>query len=114
VAVDGDGNVFVTDRYNALVRKFTSAGTLITSWGAYGNEDGEFLGPTGVAVDLITGDVYVADYGNNRIQKFTSTGTLWTRAPPTSSGSPSPFARPRPATHRWLARSLQSPQPTPR
>ncbi len=34
--------------------------------------DGQFVCPTGVAVDS-SGNVYVADTGNHRIQKFNST-----------------------------------------
>jgi hypothetical protein len=48
-------------------------------WGGYGSDDGEFLYPSGIAVDKITGDVYVADackdYPSNlRIQKFDKDG----------------------------------------
>ena len=66
VAVDGTGNVFVTDYNNHRVQKFNSMGTYITEWGGVGN-------PTALAVDA-TGNVYVADW-LNRVRKFTNDGT---------------------------------------
>src|SRR5260370_9331562 len=52
---------------------FTSSGTYVTQWGAFGTGSGQFDVPGGVAVDG-NGEVYVADRNNNRIQKFTSNG----------------------------------------
>lgn len=57
----------------ARVQKFSANGDYLTSWGAFGSGEGEFLSPVDVAVDS-HGAVYVADGGNYRIQKFTSTG----------------------------------------
>jgi DNA-binding beta-propeller fold protein YncE len=42
--------------------------------GEVGSGDGEFSGPSGVAVSQATGDVYVADEGNNRVQYFDAAG----------------------------------------
>ena len=47
----------------------------VIEWGTNGNGDGQFIYPTGVAVDS-SGNVYVADTGNHRIQKFKSNGVL--------------------------------------
>ena len=77
VAVDGSGNVYVTDFSNDRVEKFTSTGTFITTWGSAGGDNGQFEQVRGVAVDS-SGNVYVADSGNERVQKFTSTGTFTT------------------------------------
>jgi sugar lactone lactonase YvrE len=41
--------------------------------GSEGSERGQFVRPTGVAVDR-HGDIYVADWGNNRVQQFNPDG----------------------------------------
>src|SRR4051812_41424780 len=53
-AVDGSGNVYVTDAGNKRVQKFSSNGTFITQWAITGS----ISGPTGIAVD-VQGNVYV-------------------------------------------------------
>ena len=68
VAVDGSGNVYVTDDTNCTVRRVTPAGvvtTLAGAQGAVGNGDGvgsaaRFTEPYGIAVDS-AGKVYVTD-----------------------------------------------------
>jgi len=60
---------YVTDHYCSCIQKFDSAGNFLAAWRSYGFGDGEFLNPSGVAVDA-AGNVYVADRGNGRIQKF--------------------------------------------
>jgi len=81
VAVASDGSVYVVDAGNNRIQKFTSDGVFIRKWGTrngaifYGEGDGEFSGPTAVAV-ASDGHVYVADAGNNRVQKFTSDGVF--------------------------------------
>ncbi len=47
--------------------------TPILQWGSEGSGNGQFISPSGVALDG-SGSVYVADSGNNRIQVFTGTG----------------------------------------
>ena len=47
-------------------------------WGSQGAGNGQFNGPTAVAVDP-SGNVYVADYGNHRIQKFIPNGNYITQ-----------------------------------
>jgi len=50
----------------------------VTAWGSFGTGNGQFFGPTGVAVDA-SGRVYVTDEENSRVQKFRSDGTYVTR-----------------------------------
>lgn len=69
IAVDGSGNLYVTDTGNHRVQKFSSGGAYLTQWGAQGAGDGQFFYPAGVALDA-GGNVYVADTANDRIQKF--------------------------------------------
>ncbi len=78
MATDAAGNVYAADTSNHRIQKFTGSGTFLTQWGSYGNGDGQFRQPHGVAVDA-SGDVYVADTGNHRIQKFTGTGAYLTQ-----------------------------------
>jgi len=74
VAVDGSGNVYVTDTNNNTIRMVTPAGVVSTiggTTGVAGGMDGlgaaaGFSGPAGIAVSSI-GTVFVADQGNNRI-----------------------------------------------
>ncbi len=77
VAVDSSGNVYVADRNNDRMQKFTPGGVLLKKWGTNGEGEGEFEWPSGVAVDT-SGNVYVADTSNHRIQKFTSEGVFLT------------------------------------
>ena len=76
VAVDSLGNVYVVDYFGTnRIKKFDSSGILLTQWGAYGSDDGQFIGGlNGIAVDS-WGNVYVVD-SNNQIQKFVRPG--WT------------------------------------
>ena len=87
VAVDGSGNVYVTDANSHTLRKVTPEGVVTTLAGTYGNSgsaDGtgaaaQFYFPAGVAVDG-SGNVYVADSYNNTIRKVTPAGVVTTVA----------------------------------
>jgi sugar lactone lactonase YvrE len=68
-AVDASGNVYVADRYNNRIQKFSNSGSFISSWNALNN-------PRGVCVD--GNYVYVSDTSNNRIVKYTTSGSLVT------------------------------------
>ena len=73
VAVDTDGNVYVSDRGNSEVRLLTRMGT---NWVA--STIARNLGdthPSGVAVDT-QGNVFIAGW-RNTVQKITRTGTNW-------------------------------------
>jgi len=74
--VGPDGAVYVVDRVATAPRieKFTSDGVFVTAWGGYGEGDGQFHSPTGIAV-AATGRVYVADWHLHRIQVFGTTPT---------------------------------------
>ncbi len=69
VAVDGHGDVYVTDTANQRVQKFDREGNFITQWGGFGNADGLFNFPFGIAVDA-RGAVFVTDSANTRVQQF--------------------------------------------
>jgi len=67
--------VYVADTDNHRIQKFSSSGEFLTAWGAFGSAEGQFVSPSGVAVDA-AGNVYVAENGNHRVQKFTSNGAF--------------------------------------
>jgi hypothetical protein len=67
---------------------------LVLEWGGYGDHDGRFSSPSGIAVDSF-GNVYVADTGNSRIQKFTSTGAFITKWGSSGNGDGQFGGRPR-------------------
>ena len=74
-----DGTVYVADRTNHRIQRFSATGTFLGKWGSQGDGDGQFKSPSGVAVGP-DGTVYVADTGNHRIQRFTSTtAPSWAR-----------------------------------
>ena len=73
IAVDDDGNSYVTDWGNKRVQMFSSDGEFISTWGGSGYLDGQFRYPSGIAVH--DDFVYVADHDLNNIQKFSNNGT---------------------------------------
>lgn len=90
VAVDGAGNVYVTEEQR--VRKITPAGVVSTlaGNGMRGYADGggmaaQFNEPYGVAVDSF-GNVYVADNENGRVRKIAPGGIVSTVAGNDSGG----------------------------
>jgi DNA-binding beta-propeller fold protein YncE len=86
VAWDGAGNIYVSDGLNnARVAKFNKNGVFVKSWGAKGNEQGNFGTARSIAVDA-RGNVYVGDGGNRRIEVFDSDGNFKTQY--TNVGNP--------------------------
>jgi pimeloyl-ACP methyl ester carboxylesterase/sugar lactone lactonase YvrE len=87
VAVDGAGNVYVADAFNATIRKITAAGAVSTLAGSAmnrGDADGtgpaaQFNYPNGVAVNA-AGNLYVADTYNDTIRQITPAGVVTTLA----------------------------------
>lgn len=70
---DRAGNVYVAEKLNHRIQKFTADGRFLATWGGFGSGDGRFNLPYGVAVDG-AGRVFVADTLNNRIQVFDGNG----------------------------------------
>ena len=83
IAIDGDGNIYVTDLDTNSIRKISPDRTVTTLAGGDingGNVDGRgndarFNQPMGVGVDR-SGDVFVADRSNNTIRKITRTDAV--------------------------------------
>lgn len=76
IAVDSAGNIYVVDRDNHRIQKFTPDGIYVTQWGTLGTGDGEFDTPNGLAINS-SDQVYVTDTFNNRVQRFLSNGTFF-------------------------------------
>ena len=99
VALDSAGNVYVTDTYNATIRKITPDGgvtTLAGVPGSFSSVDGpgataRFLGPVGITFG-IDGNLYVTDgvavTGGYIVRRVTLAGVVTTLAgSPTQSGA---------------------------
>jgi hypothetical protein len=93
VAIDGSGNLYVSDHGNHAVRKVTSAGvvTTLAGSGIKGNANGtgtaaSFKFPSGIAADN-AGNVFLADTDNQVIRKITPEGVVTTAAGKSGIGS---------------------------
>ena len=83
-ALDTNGNLYVADSYNDIIRKITPAGLVSTVAGLGGtsgfadgmNSAARFFHPSHVALDS-AGNLFVADSYNNTIRKITPVGTNW-------------------------------------
>jgi hypothetical protein len=81
ITTDRRDRVYVSDGLNSSksalerIQIFDTTGTLLNVIGTSGNDDGQFNGISGIAVDSSC-NVYIADYNNKRIQIFDSTGSF--------------------------------------
>lgn len=75
VALDDDGNLYVTDTWNNRVQIFDADGNFIRAFGKAGDGPGYFARPKGIAVDSDR-HIWVADAVQDRVQVFTQEGDL--------------------------------------
>jgi DNA-binding beta-propeller fold protein YncE len=75
VAVDKEGNVYVTDTLNNRVEIFDADGKFIREFGKGGDGPGRFARPKGITVDN-DGHIWVADEVQSRVQVFDKEGRL--------------------------------------
>lgn len=73
VAVDGAGNVYVTDTLNSRVQVFSQDGLHVRAIGQPGDGPGRFDKPKGVAIDTF-GNIYVVDSNFSNVQIFNQRG----------------------------------------
>ena len=66
---DSDDKLYIADSGNNRIQVFTKNGSFVRTIGAFGDGQGEFDWPRGVAVST-AGLMYVADTANHRIQVF--------------------------------------------
>ena len=71
VAIDPQGNVYVTDTGNKRAQEFSPEGEFLGQWGGVGIERGKMDEPVGIAINNV-GHIYIADTWNQRVQKFSS------------------------------------------
>jgi len=103
VAVDTNGNLFISDQFNNRVRKVDTNGIITTVAGGAGGYYGGYSGdggaatnaqlnnPYGVKMD-VSGNLFIADLGNGVIRKVNTNGIITTVAgngrfgPPNNGG----------------------------
>lgn len=86
ITIDQNGNIYVSDLNNHVIRKINPDGEVITLAGSQkaGTADGkgkeaQFKNPAGICIDSM-GFLYVADRGNNLIRKISPEGFVSTLA----------------------------------
>lgn len=90
VALDADGNVYVTDTLNSRVEMFDSDGNFISTFGKAGDGPGYFFRPKGIAIDS-DGHIWVADQYQDRVQVYNREGQLLTYIGDTHANGPGQF-----------------------
>jgi len=87
IAVDAEGNLYVTEYAGHRIRKITPQGEVTTfagdGWQGDVNgprESARFNRPEGIVVDTKTGDLYVTEESNHRIRRISPTGRVSTLA----------------------------------
>jgi DNA-binding beta-propeller fold protein YncE len=93
-AIDGSGDVWVTELHNYCVQEFSESGTLIRAVGSTGTGNGECSYPEGVAINQATGDVYVVDTDNDRVEEFSTANGEFIRAFGSKGSGPGQFENP--------------------
>jgi DNA-binding beta-propeller fold protein YncE len=73
MALDRQGNIYVTDEWMNRVSIFDQEGKFLSLWGSAGEGNGEFNGPSGIVFDSEE-DLYIVDSRNHRVQQFTKDG----------------------------------------
>jgi len=75
IAVDGGGNLFVTDAFNFRVQQFDGEGNAVRIFGFHGDQVGGMARPKGLDIDR-EGHLYVADAAAEYTQIFNEKGQL--------------------------------------
>jgi len=75
VAVDSDGNLYVTDTFNNRVEIFDADGGFISMFGKNGDGPADLERPKGIAVDG-DGHIWVVDDAQDKIKVFNNQGRL--------------------------------------
>jgi len=70
IALDGLGNIFVSDKDVGKIKVYNKKGEFSFSIGGLGSRPGEFLSPRGIDIDDSGEKIAVADSWNSRVQIF--------------------------------------------
>jgi DNA-binding beta-propeller fold protein YncE len=70
-----NGNIYVTDAGDPMIKVFSLNGDFIRSVGSHGNQIGQFVRPKGIAVDR-EGNLFAVDAAFENIQIFNNEGQL--------------------------------------
>jgi hypothetical protein len=73
MAADGNGNMWVVDKFNNRVLKFNENGEYLSQFGSAGTGPGQFMEARGVAITA-DGKIWVTDAATARVQQFSPTG----------------------------------------
>lgn len=88
MAMDANGNLYIADSDNGVIREFSATGVVSTVAGTgingFSGDGGpatkaQLNGPRDVAIDAL-GNLYIADKGNSRIRMVMTNGTILTIA----------------------------------
>ena len=75
LAIDVNGNIYISDRYSYSVTKFSPTGEFLWRIGEKGKGPGRFDQHLGIAYSSRDDTVWVAGYHNHDIQQFNAEGT---------------------------------------
>ncbi len=92
IAFAPDGTFVVSEVMNHRVQRFGADGTFLGQFGRFGRQSGQFITPTGIAVDS-KGLIYVSDADRNDIQVFSPSGE-YLRTMGSAGSGPSQFSGP--------------------
>jgi subtilisin family serine protease len=84
LAIDPEGNIWVSEESGSRVQKFNSKGEFLLKFGTKGKEDGQFTNLHGVTVDP-SGNVWTVE--SSRVQKFNSKGEFLLKFGSSGSGN---------------------------
>ena len=71
IAVDEEDNIYVVDKMNSRIQKFSSSGEHLASVGKKGNGELEFDWPKAISIHPHTKNVYITEANNYRVQILT-------------------------------------------
>src|SRR5262249_19267491 len=101
--IDSGGDIWVVDRGNNRVQRFTAGGQFVSKFGALGLGLGQLFAPNGIAIG-VDGTVWVSDAG--KVQRFTAAGEFIERVG--AGTGPDELTQPQsldvdPAGNVWVA-----------